>query len=241
MYYAEWPGARCWSGNSSGGPRARKGKLHAQASHEPHRHGKKESLGYRDTSHQTQSVFSETPHILCSSQRFSPRPKKSISPEFCPKLHYLKRSCVPHNLKEQPQFSNSLQTFSHHLKCSHLGLKAYNDKDNNDMVPPSRILQANSNLGTTLKDGQEKMELVLLFVAVQLLNLVQLFCDSMDCSPAGSSVHGISPVTTLERVTISFCRGSFQPREQTCVSCSAGRFFTTEPPGRMELVLLPTK
>ena len=85
------------------------------------------------------------------------------------------------------------------------------------------------------------MELVLLFVAVQLLNPVLLFCDSMDCSPPGSSVRGISQAKILEWVAISFSRGSFQPRDQTCVSCLAGRFFTTEPPGRMELVLLPSK
>ena len=29
-------------------------------------------------------------------------------------------------------------------------------------------------------------------VIVYFLNHVQLFCDSMDCSPPGSSVHGIS-------------------------------------------------
>ena len=27
-------------------------------------------------------------------------------------------------------------------------------------------------------------------------------------------------------------RGSSQPRDQTCISCIAGRFFTTEPPGK---------
>ena len=51
-------------------------------------------------------------------------------------------------------------------------------------------------------------------------------CDSMDCSPPGSSVHGISQASILEWVTISFSRGSSQPRDQTRVSCIAGRFFT---------------
>ena len=31
--------------------------------------------------------------------------------------------------------------------------------------------------------------------------------DSMDCSPPGSSVHGISQARILERVAISFSRG----------------------------------
>ena len=46
----------------------------------------------------------------------------------------------------------------------------------------------------------------------QSLNHVQL-CDPMDCSPAGSSVHGISEARILEWVTISFSRGSSPPRE----------------------------
>ena len=56
-------------------------------------------------------------------------------------------------------------------------------------------------------------------------------CDPMDCSPPGSSVHGIFQARILEWVVISSSRGSFQPRGWTHISCLAGRFFTTEPPG----------
>ena len=35
-------------------------------------------------------------------------------------------------------------------------------------------------------------------------------CDPMDCSPPGSSVHGISQARILEWVAISFSRESFQ-------------------------------
>ena len=41
----------------------------------------------------------------------------------------------------------------------------------------------------------------------------------MDCSPPGSSVHGIFEARILEQVAISFSRGSSRPRDQTCVSC----------------------
>ena len=51
-------------------------------------------------------------------------------------------------------------------------------------------------------------------------------CDPMDCSPPGSSLHGILQARILEWVAISFYRGSSQPRDSTCVSCIAGRFFT---------------
>ena len=46
-------------------------------------------------------------------------------------------------------------------------------------------------------------------------------------SPPGSSVHGLLQVRTLEWVAYSFSRESSQPRDQTWVSCIAGRFFTS--------------
>ena len=44
-------------------------------------------------------------------------------------------------------------------------------------------------------------------------------CDPMDCSPPGSSVHGILQARILEWVVISFSRGSSQPRDQTWAFC----------------------
>ena len=43
-------------------------------------------------------------------------------------------------------------------------------------------------------------------------------CDPMDCSPADSA-RGILQARILEWVAISFSRGSFQPKGQTCISC----------------------
>ena len=40
-------------------------------------------------------------------------------------------------------------------------------------------------------------------------------CNPMDCSPPGSSVHGIFQAGILERVAISYSRGSSQPRDRT--------------------------
>ena len=51
-------------------------------------------------------------------------------------------------------------------------------------------------------------------------------CDLMDCSPPGSSVHGILQARILEWVAISCSRESSWPIDQTQVSCIAGRFFT---------------
>ena len=50
-------------------------------------------------------------------------------------------------------------------------------------------------------------------------------CGPTDCSPPGSSLHGILQATILEWVAISFSRGSSRLRDQTRVSCVAGRRF----------------
>ena len=50
-------------------------------------------------------------------------------------------------------------------------------------------------------------------------------CDPGDCSPLGSSVHGIFQARILEWVAISFSRGYSQPRDWTQVPGIAGRCF----------------
>ena len=48
---------------------------------------------------------------------------------------------------------------------------------------------------------------------------VESDCDTLDCSPQGSSIHGILQARILEWVAISFSRGSSRPRDRTHVSC----------------------
>ena len=50
-------------------------------------------------------------------------------------------------------------------------------------------------------------------------------CDPVDCSPPGSSAHGILQARILEWVAISFSRGSSRPRDRTQVFHIAGRCF----------------
>ena len=57
----------------------------------------------------------------------------------------------------------------------------------------------------------------------KLLQSCPTLCDTADCSPPSSSVHGILQARILEWVAISFSRGSSSPRDQTWVSCIAGR------------------
>ena len=47
------------------------------------------------------------------------------------------------------------------------------------------------------------------------------------CDPVDYTVHGILQARILEWVAFPFPRGYSQPRDQTQVSCIAGRFFTS--------------
>ena len=62
-------------------------------------------------------------------------------------------------------------------------------------------------------------------------------CDRMDCSLPGSSLHGILQARVLERVDISFSRGSSQLRDQTGVSHIPGRRFNLWATREVELIL----
>ena len=50
------------------------------------------------------------------------------------------------------------------------------------------------------------------------LSCVWLFVTPVNCSPPGSSVHGVSQARILEWVATSFSRGSPRPRDWTQVS-----------------------
>ena len=59
-------------------------------------------------------------------------------------------------------------------------------------------------------------------------------CNPMDCSPSGSSVHGILQARILEWVAMPSSRGSSQPRDRTRVSGTAGSFFTVWATGKSD-------
>ena len=56
--------------------------------------------------------------------------------------------------------------------------------------------------------------------------LCPTLCDPTDCSPPGSSVHGILQARILEWIAVPFSRRSSQLRDRTQVSLTACRFFT---------------
>ena len=72
----------------------------------------------------------------------------------------------------------------------------------------------------------------------EVAQLYTTLCNPMDCSLPGSTIRGIFQARILEWVAISFSRGSCQLKDQTHVSCIAGRFFTSEPPGKHSVDLI---
>ena len=63
-------------------------------------------------------------------------------------------------------------------------------------------------------------------VSAKSLQSCPTLCDPMDWSSPGSSVRGIFQARILEWISMSFSRGSSQPRDQTCfasISCIGSR------------------
>ena len=71
-----------------------------------------------------------------------------------------------------------------------------------------------------------------LLVCVLVIQACLTLWDPMECSPSGSSVHGILQARILEWAAIPFSRGSPDPGMEPATPSLAGRFFITEPPGK---------
>ena len=85
-----------------------------------------------------------------------------------------------------------------------------------------------------------KIFTILLFLTLRIILIDSIYCEyshivtqlcptlfkPINCSLPGPFVHGILQARTLEWAAISSSRRSFQPRDQTWVSCIAGRFFS---------------
>ena len=70
--------------------------------------------------------------------------------------------------------------------------------------------------------------------AAKSLQSCPTLCHPLDCSPPGSSVHGILQARILELVAISFPRGSYQPRSSALQVDS----LLPEPPGKPDVTEL---
>ena len=75
-----------------------------------------------------------------------------------------------------------------------------------------------------------------MFKACMKCSVMSDSCDPVDCSLPDSSLRGISQARIMEWVAVSSSRWSSQPKDRTrvsCISCTAGEFFTAEPLGKL--------
>ena len=79
---------------------------------------------------------------------------------------------------------------------------------------------------TRLSNWTDWLTDCLWLVRVLAVQSCPTLCDPMDCSPPGSSVHGILQAKILEWVVIPFSRASSWPRDLTRVFHIADKFFT---------------
>ena len=104
------------------------------------------------------------------------------------------------------------------------------------LLPPIRMLHTDqdSELWLVQRPTDFSSSLVLEYILV--LSFSSYFkvlvaqscptlCDPKDCSLPGPSVHGIPQAGILAWVAMPFSRASSWPRDQTRISCTAGRFF----------------
>ena len=106
-------------------------------------------------------------------------------------------------------------------------------------VPYAKSLPLQSGFLKKFMDSRSKKTTCVVFFApsglcikkdmcVLITQSCPTLCDPLNCSLPGSSVLGILQARILEWVAIFFSRGSSQP----WISYTAGRFFTTESPGK---------
>ena len=67
---------------------------------------------------------------------------------------------------------------------------------------------------------------------VKVIQSYPILCDSMNCSPPGSSDHGILQARILEWVAIPFSKGSSQPRIKPRSVALQVDSLPSEPPGK---------
>ena len=77
-----------------------------------------------------------------------------------------------------------------------------------------------SRIGKSTETGMYRLVVVNVCICVcaKSLQSCPTLCNTMDCSPPGSSVRGIFQARILEWVAMPSSRGSSQPRDHTRVS-----------------------
>ena len=94
---------------------------------------------------------------------------------------------------------------------------------------PSLSFTSVSNISPAFLAPSDSKHASPVSLIVEVVSVTQSYltlCDTMDCSPPASSVHGILQARIPAWVDIFISRGSSHPGDRTQVSCTAGRFCT---------------
>ena len=87
--------------------------------------------------------------------------------------------------------------------------------------------------GIYMESGSSLVQNFIVRCCCLLAKLCLILCNPMDCSPPGSSVHGIFQPRTLEWVAISFSNCSSWLRDQTWVfALQVDSLPLSQPPGK---------
>ena len=78
--------------------------------------------------------------------------------------------------------------------------------------------------------GQNRVEIK--YSTCLIAQSCPILCDPVDCSPPGSSVHGILQARILEWIAISFSKGSSQPKDRTHILSLVADSLPAEPSGK---------
>ena len=108
--------------------------------------------------------------------------------------------------------------------CSHeikrllvLGRKVMTNLDSilksRDITLPTKVRLVKSMVFPVVMYGCESWTIKKAEIESEVAQSCPTLCDPMDCSPEGSSVHGVLQARILEWVAISFSRGSSRPRD----------------------------
>ena len=84
----------------------------------------------------------------------------------------------------------------------------------------------NNNMNNSNNNMVNISNNIFLILKVRVAHSCPTPCNPLDCSPPGSSIHDVFQARMVERLAISYFRGSSSPRDQTQVSSIVGRFFT---------------
>ena len=159
-----------------------------------------------------QTVFLKRNDFFPKAYVYKLRVQRSNSPA----IFLILSAVTPHSRK-----SGHVQVPKHNLLISAMLLLVYSI----DLISSGfftiwsvsfiRILNQNAFFSRWIR----KIQPLVLFIPCECARSCPTLCDPMDCSPLGSSVHGIFQARILEWVAISFSRQSSWPRGWTCISC----------------------